>query len=196
MFQVGPVASAADRDAHGGIRHEVYVEEQGWLPAAQVPIEFDALDQQATLVLARAADGRPVGSARVIHQGPLPLPVQLTPFNVELDPTRRAVEISRLAVRTEHRGDPDLLAAMFGCILQVVCDASADDVYALVEPPLLATAQAFGFPFLPLQEPLYHFGGMIQPVLLVMTAPALPAQRDGSAHLSADGPPARQGAPA
>ncbi|RPE81519.1 GNAT family N-acetyltransferase [Vulcaniibacterium tengchongense] len=63
-FRVEPVEFAAAREALHAVREAVFVREQG-VPAG---IERDALDPQCRHVLARDADGRPIGTGRLTPQ--------------------------------------------------------------------------------------------------------------------------------
>ncbi|WP_424214200.1 GNAT family N-acetyltransferase [Streptomyces sp. BI20] len=60
---VGVVRDAADLAACMEVREAVFVIEQG-VPAE---LEYDELDAVATHFLARAADGSPLGTARLLH---------------------------------------------------------------------------------------------------------------------------------
>ncbi|WP_370096582.1 GNAT family N-acetyltransferase [Streptacidiphilus sp. MAP12-20] len=73
------------------IRHEVFVEEQGVPPE----LEYDELDATSVHVLARDADGTPLGTGRLIH-GPQAL--------AETGGREGVVLLGRLAVSKRARG--------------------------------------------------------------------------------------------
>ncbi|WP_042423371.1 GNAT family N-acetyltransferase [Streptacidiphilus anmyonensis] len=106
------------------VRHEVFVEEQ------QVPVEleYDELDATSVHVLARAADGTPLGTGRLIH-GPQALAA-----------TGRegVVLLGRLAVRQSARGT-GLGAALVRAI------EAAGREHGGLELELHAQVQALGF---------------------------------------------------
>jgi len=56
---------ARDAEAIRAVREEVFIDEQGVTPE----LEWDGLDEQAVHVLARTADGTPVGTARLLADG-------------------------------------------------------------------------------------------------------------------------------
>lgn len=165
MFLIKNTEDDADRMAHGRLRYEVYVEEKKWIDSSTLAdsYERDALDGQSTLTVAYDLVGDPVGCLRVIHQGALPLPVELSPFDINVSTDRPCAEISRLAVRREHRGNELLLAGLFRQATQIIADSSVEDVYAIVERPLFVLLKYMGFPFVALGEPVEYFGGFVLP---------------------------------
>lgn len=168
MFLIKNTDDDAERIAHGRLRYEVYVEEKKWIDPNTLSgdREVDEFDEQSTLMVAYDLVGDPVGCLRVIHQGPIALPVERAPFNIPISAERRCAEISRLAVRREHRGNEILLAGLFRQATQILSDHSVEDVYALVERPLFALLKYMGFPFVELGSPLEFFGGYVMPTRL------------------------------
>jgi predicted GNAT family N-acyltransferase len=118
------VATESDMPAVRAVRHEVFVEEQ------QVPVEleYDELDATSVHVLARAGDGTPLGTGRLIHG-----PQALTATGRE-----GVVLLGRLAVRQPARGT-GLGAALVRAI------EAAGREHGGVELELHAQVQALGF---------------------------------------------------
>ena len=165
MFLIKNTDDDADRIAHGSLLYEVYVEEKKWIDPSTLSgtHEADDLDKQSTLMVAYDLVGDPIACLRVIHQGLLPLPVERPPFNIKISRDRPCAEISRLAVRREHRGNELLLAGLFRQATQIIADSSVEDVYALVERPLFVLLTYMGFPFVALGDPVEYFGGYVMP---------------------------------
>jgi predicted GNAT family N-acyltransferase len=118
------VATEADMPAVRAVRLEVFVEEQ------QVPVEleYDELDATSVHVLARAEDGTPLGTGRLIH-GPQALAATGREGRVLL---------GRLAVRQPARGTG------LGAALVRVIEAQGRE-HGGVELELHAQVQALGF---------------------------------------------------
>ncbi|SEL73509.1 GNAT family N-acetyltransferase [Streptacidiphilus jiangxiensis] len=118
------VAAEADMADVRSVRYEVFVEEQ------QVPVEleYDDLDATSVHVLARAADGTPLGTGRLIH-GPQAL----------AETGREGVVLlGRLAVRQQARGTG------LGVALVRAIEAAGRERGG-VELELHAQVQALGF---------------------------------------------------
>lgn len=165
MYLIKNTEDDADRMAHGRLRYEVYVEEKQWVDPKNLPdtYERDDWDDQSTLVIAYDLIGDPVACLRVIHQGVLPLPVELSPFDVKVSVDRPCAEISRLIVRREHRGNELLLAGLFRQATQIISDSSIEDVYAIVERPLFVLLKYMGFPFVAMGDLVESYGGFNLP---------------------------------
>src|SRR5215510_13554048 len=65
LFQVAEIAWGEGADPLRAIRYKVFVEEQN-VPEA---LEWDGLDPQCRHVLARAANGDPIGTGRLLPDG-------------------------------------------------------------------------------------------------------------------------------
>jgi predicted GNAT family N-acyltransferase len=118
------VATEADMADVRAVRYEVFVEEQ------QVPVEleYDELDATSVHLLARAADGTPLGTGRLIH-GPQAL---------DVCGREGVVLLGRLAVRQAARGT-GLGAALVRAI------ETAGREHGGEELELHAQVQALGF---------------------------------------------------
>lgn len=166
MFLVKTVAKnvSADPDfvAHGQVRYEVYVEEKKWVPAAGLPDhrETDPLDEIAKCAVAydALAEGEPAGAIRNIPRNGTPLPVE-DHFGVEVDPERKAIEVSRLAIPRSKRGSL-VIHGLFKWVVQEALSDGVEDLYAIVEQGLLETLNGFGFPFVALTPPTQYFDGL------------------------------------
>lgn len=146
------------RDA-GRLRAHVYVDEKGWLsPSVLVDgCEVDADDARAIPLLVRTADGTAIATFRALLRDGAPLPVERH-AGVSLDPSRRAVECSRLVVHPSWRGGGSVLLALCRLVVSVAEEIGAQDLWALIESPLLAKLHVLGFPFVPVADPVraYH----------------------------------------
>lgn len=121
-IEVRIARDAAEREAAGRVRFEVYCRRRGWLDPADYPdgVERDAYDAYATPVLA-SDDGGAIGTSRLVHAGPRGFPIEqaferppLAALGVDAWDARIA-EVSRLAVvRSEA---PHVL---FAAIIQVL----------------------------------------------------------------------------
>ncbi|WP_344468394.1 GNAT family N-acetyltransferase [Kitasatospora kazusensis] len=116
--------SPADLELVFGVRREVFVVEQN-VPA---DIEYDELDATSLHVLAVGADGRPLGTARLIHGAEA----------LALTGTEGRVLLGRLAVLKAARGT-GLGAELVRAIEQ------AGREHGGVEVELHAQVQALGF---------------------------------------------------
>jgi N-acyl-L-homoserine lactone synthetase len=153
-YLISTVASASHEDqayvAHTTVRHAVYVSEMHWLgEAGEHPTrECDEYDSHASMAVAYdvLSAGRPVGAIRNISGGVEgKLPVQ-TYFGIAPANPAATAEVSRFSVLSEYRKTP----LMLGLCRWVVHDATTRgivDLYATVEPGLLASLNAIGFPF-------------------------------------------------
>jgi N-acyl-L-homoserine lactone synthetase len=169
MYLIKTIASTDTTDpdylAHGTVRHQVYVGEKRWIDPADANDgrETDTYDHQSHLAVGYdvLGEGTPCGSIRNIYRGSLSLPIERH-FEIELDPTRAAIEVSRLAVPAPYRST----LLMIGLCRWVYADATdngVDDMYALVELHLFRALNEIGFPFVKLAEPMA--GVMGDPVM-------------------------------
>ena len=103
--EVRRARTAADSEAVGRVRFEVYCRRRQWLDPADYPdgIERDEYDARSTHLLA-LDDGEPIGTVRLVHAGPHGFPIEraferppLSLLGVDAWDARLA-EVSRLAV--------------------------------------------------------------------------------------------------
>lgn len=149
----GRAVSPADLRAAGRLRAQVYVDEKQWLPPSVLVdgCEVDADDARAVPLLIRAGDGAAIATCRVLRPGGVPLPVERL-AGVTLDPARRAAECSRLAVAGPWRGGGSVLLALCRLVIRVADQIGTQDLWALIERPLLDRLQMLGFPFVGVSE--------------------------------------------
>ncbi|WP_413804144.1 GNAT family N-acetyltransferase [Streptomyces iranensis] len=116
-------STEADFEAVDALWEAVYGQECGWLPAANGPRHKDRYDAQATYLLARA-EGRAVGTMRLVEDGSGGLPIeQFVSIDDLRAPDRRLIECQRLMILPEYRNQRydlmpyGVLAALVkGCI--------------------------------------------------------------------------------
>ncbi len=105
MFEVVRVTEPSDLEALYRFRHEVYVDELGWLPPDPSGLLRDGFDDLAYNYVATDGDGKVVGSMRVVPDSPAGLPLErVAPLDGFRDGARNLVELCRLVVRSDHRG--------------------------------------------------------------------------------------------
>lgn len=105
------VRTPAELEACLRLRHQVYVEERGWLPPGRGGLETDQYDPHSAHVLVRAKRcGTPVGTVRLVLPGPHGFPLQSAVPAGTLGPVPlwHAGEISRFALARQR---PPLSAA-------------------------------------------------------------------------------------
>jgi len=167
MFTVNVVDDEVGLDAQAHVRYAVYVEEKGWVPSSDAHSgrEQDEYDPQSTHIVAHDLSGEAAGSLRIIlGTGRLALPIELEPFGIARDPNRTSVEISRLAVKREYRGNQLVMLGLCRLAVQQMVLNNVDDCYALVERPLLRGLCEIGFPFREIGIAHDYFGGQVLPV--------------------------------
>jgi predicted GNAT family N-acyltransferase len=148
-FTTGRVAFDEARDALHAVRGTVFIEEQG-VPA---DIERDSLDPQCVHVLARAADGTPIGAAR-------------------LTPDRR---IGRMAVLREWRGR-GVGEAMLDALVEAARALGWPEVRLHAQVGAIAFYRRLGF--LPLGPRFQEAGIEHQTMARALTAPGVVETRE------------------
>jgi N-acyl-L-homoserine lactone synthetase len=170
----GRAVTPEELRAAGELRARVYVEEKHWLPPSVLVegCEVDADDARAVPLLVRAGDGTAIATFRVLRPEGVPLPVERY-AGVTRDPERRAVECSRLAVDRSWRGGGAVLLALCRLVVSVSDELGAQDLWALLEPPLLRRLQMLGLPFVEVSGPVRAYDS--DNVAAVMRREDLPA---------------------
>lgn len=92
------VTSAEDLDALYRFRHDVYVDDLGWLPPTSDRLAHDAYDDFAFNYAAFDEQGCVVGSVKIVPDGPMGLPLERYAPLDGYRSGKTVVEICRLAV--------------------------------------------------------------------------------------------------
>lgn len=132
---------ARDAAAIRTVREEVFVGEQGVTPE----LEWDGLDAEAIHVLARAADGTPIGTARLLADG----------------------HIGRMAVRAPWRGR-GVGRALLGELIAIARERSLPRVFLGAQTHAVGFYERQGFivygePFMDAGIPHRHMARELSP---------------------------------
>ena len=101
------VTGSSDLETLYRFRHEVYVNDLGWLPPHPSGLLRDDYDDLSYNYAALDECGSVIGSIRVVPDNPAGLPLErINPLNGYRDGGRRIVELCRFAVARDHRGGP------------------------------------------------------------------------------------------
>lgn len=108
--------TAADLDALFHLRHRIYAEEKGWLPAqpdGRITDRFDAFPHTANIVA--VVEGRVVGGVRFVEASPLGTPAdRYFDFSPFLPPGARVGSGGMLCLEPDLRKTARLLSALVG----------------------------------------------------------------------------------
>jgi N-acyl-L-homoserine lactone synthetase len=156
-YVIREAKTTADIDLCARVRADVFCAERGMIPEEAIDDgreldDYDSLD--CVSFLATDDRGIPVGTIRILFPGGPPLPIEKR-FGISLTPTRRAAEVSRLAVSgRENRGEARAHLPMLGLCRAVydVLNKEVDDAYAIMEPRLFSNLTAMGYPFIQLGD--------------------------------------------
>jgi len=157
MFFFARATTESDLIEAQRLRHLVFCEEKGWLPAESLEyqIETDRFDKHSAHYLAYDAEGNPVGSARIIfHTDDVGLQVADHAGPVRYDDFRDCAEISRMVALSGHRQGSILL----GLIRMMYVDLLYEYdhlryVYLVIAPKMYSALNRLGFNYEQIGEP-------------------------------------------
>ena len=154
------------------LRYDVYCVEKQFLDAAGFPdgLERDEFDDYAVQFVAVNEENRPIATLRLVRDGPHGFPLEqhtssLFPAFYDL-PRHKMGEISRLIVSKDYRErTTSLSAALFRVALVEGLQQGRDYALAAMEPALCRHLKRFGYPFVPIGEPM-EYGGRVLPYVM------------------------------
>jgi hypothetical protein len=167
-LRVAVAATAAEREAIGRLRH-AHVVAAGWARPGDLAggLERDAHDPDAVHVAAWRAAAL-VGTVRVVvPRADRRLPVEQD-FGVVVEPAGRVVEVGRLVIAEEERGDRAHRAwgALFGCAWLEIRARGFTILAGAASGAMVERLRSLGLPFEVLGPAREHWGEERHPVRL------------------------------
>jgi N-acyl amino acid synthase of PEP-CTERM/exosortase system len=155
-----------------GIRHEVYVEEEGWEPASLNGLECNRFDDRAVHILVRDREsGEGLGTARIVLPASsadpdLPWCGMFPEWKRILTAWGKTCEVSRLAVprrvMRSHHIDKEVKRFILPCLIKGIINAAQRrqlrSTVLLAEEWLLHRLALFGIKFDVVGVPVEHHG--------------------------------------
>lgn len=167
-LRVEPARSAAELEAVHRLRYE-HVVGEGWRRAEELPPDAEGDDYDAHAVQVAAWDGTAlVGTVRLVLPHPdRRLPVE-DAFELRVEPRGQVVEIGRLLIAGDRRGDPAHRAwgALFARAWREVRAAGYLVMAGAASAGLVERYRALGLPFEVLGPARRHWGEDRHPVRL------------------------------
>lgn len=171
MYTIRQAMTAQEIEDVYRLRFLVFCIQLGWLPPENYPEEkeSDEFDPYSVHFLAYDSSDVPVGTIRVITHSRIGL--QITKhFDLQLDNwNQRSVEISRLAILEEMRGDLFLMLGLCRAIYHWSKDNEVTDWYAVVDRRLLTILHYLGWPFEQIAPSKFYFGDYTIPTHLTVS---------------------------
>jgi N-acyl-L-homoserine lactone synthetase len=152
------------------LRYEVYCLERKFRDTAECPdgLERDEYDPHSIHLCATDDAGAVAGTVRLVRHSDLGLPVQRyaeLSIPAQNIPPNQWAEISRLIVAKRYRrptlDQPLLLWGLFGRMFEESRRRRIRYLVAAMDKTLWRLLRRFGFPFVPVGEPIDYFGPVV-----------------------------------
>ena len=127
------------------LRHEVFLEEQGWDIDSLNQLEFDGYDSRAIHV-GVVADGNLTGYWRALSTDTPYLLQEAFPQFGYAPRSSKIFEISRFSVRRKDPRHRDYSRALIESMARFALDFGAEELIAIAEPPIKRFVRATGLP--------------------------------------------------